>query len=254
MKNYEDKNFAGIFLDTCDVNFGESTFAVVSLDLDVVYASKEFINFTGLNKSNNLENINNSTVRLRIITEINILCQQNTSIKSRMILRLSGDDFAEINLNLIINPYTNNQLFVTLTVNPYLHNDLLLEIRRKTGHQFWSRKMVNNGINLDKLTEYQKAICFLLAHGFTNQEIAQTISFIKKNMKASNNARLNTLETSRTAINKQVTGIREILDSPSKEALVTYLLDNEFQKKLPKFIFGDELVLNNQQKSKYSSL
>lgn len=174
----EDKNFANIFLDTCDVNFGESIFAVANLGLDIVYASNEFSNFTGLNKSNNLENINNSTVRSRIINEINVLCQQNTCNKSRMILRLNGDSFAEINLNLIINPYTNNQLFVTLTVNPYLHNDLLLEIRRKTGHQFLSKKRANNSVNLDKLTEYQKAICYLLAHGFTNHEIAQTISFI----------------------------------------------------------------------------
>lgn len=242
---YNDQKFITLFLDTCSVNFGESMFAVASLGLDVVYASKEFINFTGLKESNNLASINNGTVRSRIINEISLLCQQNTSNKSRMILRINDDSFAEINLNLIINPYTNNQLFVTLTVNPYLHNDVLLEIRRKTGHQFLSKKMVHNSINLDKLTEYQKAICYLLAHGFTNHEIAQTISFIKKNMKVSNNARLNTFETSRTAINKQVTGIREILDSPSKEALVTYLLDNEFQNKLPKFIFGDELVLKN---------
>ncbi|RTL11748.1 MAG: hypothetical protein EKK54_06020 [Neisseriaceae bacterium] len=238
----DDQEFAKVFLDTCYRNFFDINFAVTNLENEIIMVSPAFSDFSGLTINNNLLNLKNSKIKEKIITEIKNLRNNNSATKSRLILRNDKNTFNEINLSVIINPYTNNQLFVTISINPYIQNDLLLEIRRINGFKF-SQKIPNQQ-NLDKLSDYQQAICYLLVQGITNQGIAEIITHMGINIKSSNNARFNSVETSRTAINKQVDDIRDILGSPSKQALITYLLDNEYQKRFPKLIFGDEIVLS----------
>lgn len=240
----EDEIFIKIFLDTCSANFNDFIFAAVNNKFDVIYASQKFLNFVKLNKVDNLESYQNDFVKIRMINEINKLVNKNTTYKSRIILRIIDDVFAEVNFNLIINPYTNNQLLTTISVNPYQQNDLLLQIRKSNSFNFSQINYAGQDFNVNKLTEYQKAICHLLVQGFTNLEISQIISSLKTNYKISKNGSRNNIETTRIAINRQVSDIRELIGCPSKESLIAFLIEKEFQKKLPKFIYGDEIVLN----------
>lgn len=166
----------------------------------------------------------------------------NSSI-NKNIMFLGGDKIKPYLVEIagILNPDAEKLELFKITVNEYKPNNILLtklkkSCFKKTNLQsiMLKPKKINYEEVIRKLTDFQLAICYLMAHNYTNEDIANIINSVDSNRKT---------PTSRWSINKQVEKIRELFMMPSKEALIDLIIALNIHHEIPQLIYGNIIDL-----------
>lgn len=137
-------------------------------------------------------------------------------------------------LNVIRNPTSKNIVGYYLSVAPvrYVSIPQLLYDAGITHIKTIPKKMTKRKCQKvfnEFLTDFQLMICYLMAHNYTNEKIADIINRLQPYRKT---------KTSRTSINKQVEKIRELFMMPSKEALIDLIISLTIDKPIPQFLIN----------------
>lgn len=229
------QDFLAVKANAIEYLYPEEISAILDLDGYILYPTPRLCHLFGIDLVGNLFLEIKELTKYRCYLSkmlAKVLCGQPAQ---RSVIFVCGLAYL-FELRGVVDPANGRLLLTNLTLSPYIESNLLLcklkESRYTKSNMHLAKQEFSTAIQC--LTKFQLAICYLLAHNYTNSEIADIINLSQSRRQL----------TSRFAINKQVEKIRDTFSMPSKDALIDLIIQLDIHCSLPQLLYKTPIELN----------